>query len=144
MKRWLLVAVGAITAAAIILLASIAFWPRHSADRTVSGNYGAGDRIPVVNRSLEAGSYWIKYRMSVFLKSERDVTVTCSVYDSNDTIGFFEGMSRQVAPGRWVDLDVDNYYVLPDITVGLRCAPDAASALTIVFRDVEFTTEPSP
>lgn len=114
-----------------------------SADRFISGWFGPDRPVALVNRSLSFGDYRISYEIELLVAPQGPpVEVTCGVVDTTGRIAFFETLDRTVESGRWVTIEAEGDFDLPDLTLGLRCAPDGTGLLDVIVRRVSLDVEP--
>jgi hypothetical protein len=107
-----------------------------------TGRFAPDAPIRLNNQTITGGTYLVHYSMQVLFKPVQDgVTLTCTVLDTNGTISVLDGMSRTITSGGWTSIDVQNSFELPDITLGIRCAPGSSEIMTVAFRDVRLNAE---
>ena len=113
------------------------------ADRFISGWFGPERPVALVNRSLSFGEYRIAYTIELLIAPQGPpVEVTCGVVDTTGRIAFFDSLDRTVESGRWVTIEAQGDFDLPDLTLGLRCAPDGTGLLDVIVRRVTLEVEP--
>jgi hypothetical protein len=88
-----------------------------------TGRFSAVDPIRLTNKTITGGRYLVGYSMQVLFSTTEPVTLACSVIDTNGIITGLNGMSRTVPSGKWTNIEVENTYELPDLTLGIRCVP---------------------
>ncbi len=108
-----------------------------SDERVVQGRYGPDSPIAVINRTIGDGRYTVGYSLWIYIAPrEGPVSVTCTVVDASGRIAFFADLERTAAPGRWTKLAAQGTFDLPELTLGISCAPAQDSTLEVVLRDV--------
>lgn len=113
-----------------------------STDRFLSGWFGPERPVALVNRTIGDGEYRVAYALQVLVVPQGEpVVVTCTVVDTSGRIGFFDGLERTVESGRWVTIEAEGDFDLPDLTLGLRCAPDRSGLLDVIVRRVSLEVE---
>lgn len=112
-------------------------------DRFISGWFGPERPVALVNRTIGDGEYRVAYALQLLVVPQgAPVVVTCTVVDTSGRIGFFDGLERTVESGRWVTIEAEGDFDLPDLTLGLRCAPDGTGLLDVIVRRVSLDVEP--
>lgn len=132
-SRRLTAALAALTLAATGMLAGCA----PSDERVVQGRYGPDAPIAVLNRTIGDGRYTIGYSLWIYVAPrESPVSVSCTVVDGSGRVAFFADLERTAEPGRWTKLAAEGTFDLPEVTLGIRCAPATVATLEVVLRDV--------
>lgn len=130
-------------AAAVAALGLVLTGCSASPDRFISGWFGPDRPVALVNRSLSFGDYRIGYTIELLVAPQGPpVEVTCGVVDTTGRIAFFDSLDRTVESGRWVTIEAEGDFDLPDLTLGLRCAPDGTGLLDVIVRRVSLDVEP--
>jgi hypothetical protein len=108
-----------------------------SDERVVQGRYGPDEPIAVLNRTIGDGRYSIGYSLWIYVAPrEQPVSVSCTVVDASGRVAFFADLARVAESGRWTKLTAEGTFDLPEVTLGIRCAPAQDSTLEVVLRDV--------
>ena len=108
-----------------------------SQERVVQGRFGPNSPIAVLNRTIEDGRYTIGYSLWIYIAPRGGpVSVSCFVVDGSGRVAFFADLERTAAPGRWTKLAAEGTFDLPEVTLGIRCAPAQDATLEVVLRDV--------
>jgi hypothetical protein len=110
-----------------------------------TGYHRVGDSLRIENLTIPDGRYRVDYSVRVQLLS-RDpaVSVRCGVVDSNATVGYLEQALTEAGAGDgWVTLSSSNTYELPEVTLGIRCAPTLEGAFSLRVSDVSLTALPT-
>ncbi|MEP6481461.1 MAG: hypothetical protein ABJA94_05570 [Rhodoglobus sp.] len=130
-------------ATALLVALSLAACAPTNHDLVYSGSFSLDDPIRLDNHTITSGRYLVSYSMDVLVASNEPVPFACTVVDPSGTIEFFGGLGRPVAIGRWVHLEAEGSFDLPDLTLGLRCSPPTETAMTVVFRNVVLNARPA-
>jgi hypothetical protein len=131
----LLVALVAI--AGVYLAVRIIQPPSESPDRVVAGYYEPDDHITVQNLTIADGRYRVGYSMEVlFTPLGASEVLRCELLDTSGRIEFFDAGIREVEAGEWTPIAFSTVLELPEVTLGLRCSPDAEGLVSVVFRSV--------
>jgi hypothetical protein len=136
-SRRLVLAVGVL--ASVLALTACAA----SGDRVVAGTFTSDSDIRVTNLTIEGGHVTVGYSMDVLFEPQAAQTaLRCGLVDTSGTFDFFGG-SQTIAPaGTWTTLEFEADYELGELTLGIRCSPDADGALSVVFRDALIHASP--
>ena len=111
-------------------------------DTVFSGRFSADSPIRLLNHTLTTGRYQVAYSLQVLFTPERNaVTLTCTVVDTSGSISLLEGMSQTIIEGGWTRVAASGEFELPDLTLGIRCAPGSPELMTVVIRDVTLTAK---
>ena len=113
------------------------FAPAPSIERTFSGRFSATAPIAVSNLTVADGEYRVHYGMRILVQPQagRAIGLRCGVVDTSGRIEFFDALAREVPAGRWVTIDAEGVFELPELTLGIRCVPDRPAPLVVVVRD---------
>jgi len=142
----LALAIGAaIAAIALCAAAATVFAPTPTGERVFAGRYAPDSALTVRNLTVADGLYRVSYSLRIFLEPPLDghaLAVTCSIVDTGGRIEFFDELDRDLAAGSWVTLEAAGYFELPELTLGLRCAPQRATELVVLVRDARIEVTP--
>jgi hypothetical protein len=138
-----------VVAAAVIGLVALAtswFGAPTAGDTTFAGTYTSDTDLRVANLTIPGGHVTAGYSVDVlFLPQGSDPSgIRCGIVDTSGRLELFEPSRTTAAPGQWVTLAFDANYILPELTLGLRCSPNSDGAATVVFRDAELHVTPLP
>lgn len=115
-----------------------------SVERVYTGQFGPDDPVSLGNLTIADGRFDVGYRLEVLLVPRgAPVRIACTIVDTSGRIGFFDGLARTLEPGRWTTLTADGSFDLPELTLGLRCAPDDAATFDLIVREAVITAVPS-
>ena len=107
-----------------------------------SGRFSPDSPIRLTNQTIIGGRYLVGFSMEVLFSPAKDaVTLTCRVVDTSGQIAGFNDLASTVIAGGWTRIEVEQEYDLPDLTLGIRCAPGSRQLLTAEFRDVQLQIE---
>ena len=126
----------AVVAIAATGAAAAVFAPGTTADQVFAGTFSRDRPVGVTNLTVVDGRYVVAYSMRVYVVSASDsVSLTCSVVDTSGRIAQLPGLARDVPAGRWVFVEASDVFELPDVTLGVRCAPERETVLEVLVRD---------
>jgi len=110
-----------------------------------TGYHRGGESVRIENLTIADGRYRIGYAMDVQLLSrDPEAVVRCGIVDNNGTIEYLGQVKTEARAGDgWVRLAWEATYDLPEITLGIRCAPTTAGVFTLRVRDVALTALPT-
>jgi hypothetical protein len=138
--------------AAALALAAVAvslFVAQSPRDTTFAGTYTSDTDLRVTNLSIAGGHVSVGYSVDVLYLPEgpgpsagQATGIRCGLIDTSGRLDLFEPSRTTAQPGAWVTLAFDANYILPKLTLGLRCSPNSDGAVTVVFRDAELHAVP--
>jgi hypothetical protein len=109
------------------------------------GNYTPASQFDVADLTVEGGRYRVAYQVDVrYTNSTKDATAKCGLASVNDTVGFLSSNSFQTvrADDKTRHLVFAATYVLPAVTVELRCSPSVAGQISLQVTHVHLSAEP--
>ena len=137
---------AALTLAAVAVSLFVAQSPR---DLTFAGTYTSDTDLRVTNLKIPGGHVTAGYSVDVLYLPEghrapagQATGIRCGLVDTSGRLDLFEPSRTTAQPGAWVTLAFDANYILPQLTLGLRCSPNSDGAVTVVFRDAELHAVP--
>jgi hypothetical protein len=148
--RRLVLPLAATTAAlALGAVAVSLFVTQNQRDTTFAGTYTSDTDLRVTNLRIPGGHLSVGYSVDVLYLPEgpgpsagRATGIRCGLVDTSGRLDLFEPSRTTAQPGAWATLSFDANYILPRLTLGLRCSPNADGAATVVFRDAELHAVP--
>jgi hypothetical protein len=145
------IVVAALAAASVLSLVGAAWSVSSSAARTptdgssqyYNGYYEAGDSLNLNYATIPDGRYALGYSMTVVADSPTpDALLVCSFVDPNGRIGYLaDNYTVFPADGTPQQLDLNQPYELPSITIALRCSPTTSGELSVQFTNIAVTID---
>ena len=148
-RRLILPTAAGLAAIALVAAAVWLFATSNPRDRTFAGTYTSDTDLRVTNLRISGGHLTVGYSVDVlYLPEGHDASegqatgIRCGLVDTSGRLDLFEPSRTTAQPGDWVTLAFDANYILPRLTLGLRCSPNSNGAVTVVFRDAELHAIP--
>jgi hypothetical protein len=147
------VAIAASVATSVAVLA-----PREALEQTFSGFYTSDTIIRIANLSTAGGHVSAGYTVDVLALPVRTLpartlpettlpgssaSLRCGLVDTSGTLDLFAASRTTAEPGGWHTLSFDANYILPELTLGLRCLPNGNGVMTVVVRNAEVRVAPA-
>jgi hypothetical protein len=144
-RRVLVIWAAAVAAAALLVIAVSWTEAPVSRDQTFVGAYTSDTDLRLASLTIQGGHVTAGYRVDVlFLPEGASSGIRCGMVDTSGRLELFEASRTTAPPGEWTRLRFEARYVLPAVTLGLRCSPNSDGALTVVFRDATLHSGPLP
>jgi hypothetical protein len=148
-RRLILPMAAAAAAIALVALAVWLFAASDPRDKTFAGTYTSDTDLRVTNLRIPGGHVAVGYSVDVLYLPEghgapagQATGIRCGLVDTSGRLDLFEPSRTTAQPGDWVTLAFDANYILPRMTLGLRCSPNSDGAVTVVFREAELHAVP--
>jgi hypothetical protein len=145
------IVVAALAAASVLSLAGAAWSVSSSAARIpddgssqyYNGYYEAGDPLNLNYATIAEGRYALGYSMTVVADSPApDALLVCSFVDPNGRIDYLAN-NYMVFPadGTPQQIDLNQPFDLPSLTIALRCSPTLSGELSVQFSNIAVTID---
>ena len=137
-RRALLLVAAVAAVAGFGMLARPLFAGADPSEQTFTGVYSSDSDIRVTNLTINGGHVAVGYSVDVLVVPNGVSTgIRCGMVDTSGRLDFFEASRTRAESGKWTRLAFDANFELPELTLGMRCSPDRAGQLTVIFRDAE-------
>lgn len=146
MRRGMLPAAAAIGSALVGVGAiTLAFAPRGGDSERLIVRYGSpGQELALGNLTIEGGRYRAGYDADIqFISSDPFGRMSCALVDTTGRIGYLgDTLSWFDGDGVWRHISASARIDVPDISLGLRCAPSSTATIAVAVRGVLINAVP--